>query len=449
MLEPSKETTKYVVEWISSCLRMIPLSDDSLGIFSVFIHIVFGLSLIYALLRNRINKTYYLYVIIWFIVIYSNYFFHGCILSRVERHLFKNTNWNGPASLLEWLFNAFGTTASKDNVNLFIKYGIAAPVCTIIIIKILFSFDLLLSLILCFLWIPLLFIHSQQPIFDNLKKPHYELDEKVIAITGCSSGIGESLALSLLEKGSTVILLNRKSSHAASFYKKVKNRKVVNIECDLNSFKSVEAACKVIIDKFPDGIDALYNNAGINNKKVELTEDGYETHIQTNYLSHILLTNRLLSILKKKNGKVINTNSIAYRLPYERYNPLFFEKNSIVDSSNTLYQQSKLAMLLYSQKLKDKIQVINVQPGICNTSLFDNSLLPNVIVSLIKLVSTNSDKGKEYLLNALFDETADSEKLYGPNLFFINSTNIDKNLVNSIDIDKAYNHTNTHLGLAL
>src|SRR6202008_3741822 len=61
-------------------------------------------------------------------------------------------------------------------------------------------------------------------------------------------------------------------------------------------------------------LDVLINNAGIVMPQRALTEDGYETTFQVNYLSQFYLTHLLLDELKKSpRGRVINLSSSVYR----------------------------------------------------------------------------------------------------------------------------------------
>ena len=405
--------------------------------------------MISLLVRERVTKKYYVYVFIWFLVIYSNYFFHGCILSRVERYLFDNENWCGPVSLLNYIIELFGVKVDKNIANGVIKYLIAAPVCIVIIAKSLFSYDITMAFLLSILWTPLLFIHSQKPIFETIKKPQKDLLDKTIAITGCSSGLGKDIIDPLLDRGATVILLNRKTEHSKKLLQELKGKRIVNIECDLTKLKSVDVASKKIRKKFPSGIDVLYVNAGISNNPISITEDGYEIHIQTNYLSHVLLINNILDLLKKKSGRIINTSSIAYRIPESTYNPNLFVKHP--DTSNIhgqqLYQQSKLGMLLYLKSIEAKIDIVNVQPGICSTNLLQNSNLPYPIKLAVNISSSSTKKGSKYLLDALTSHITDT--LIGPSIFFMNANAINNELINIADSERIYKDTHTYLGLDL
>lgn len=61
-------------------------------------------------------------------------------------------------------------------------------------------------------------------------------------------------------------------------------------------------------------IDGLINQAGIMCNPFELSDDGYEMHLQVNYLGHFLLTALLLPLLNKSaQGRVVNVSAHAYQ----------------------------------------------------------------------------------------------------------------------------------------
>ena len=102
---------------------------------------------------------------------------------------------------------------------------------------------------------------------DAVIKNHgQDMTNKVVAITGTTSGTGFVCAREVAKKGATVILLNRKSERAQNALKQlqesVPDGKFDAIECDLQSFDSVKSAVDSIKSKY-DVIDVLVNNAGV------------------------------------------------------------------------------------------------------------------------------------------------------------------------------------------
>ena len=138
-------------------------------------------------------------------------------------------------------------------------------------------------------------------LYNKFTKTLPSLEGKTFVITGTTSGTGFVAARTVAEKGGEVVLLNRPSSRATDSLKKlqiaVPNGKFVSIECDLQDFDSVRSAVQEIKSKYTK-IYCLANNAGIMATPDAATKDGYDTQMQTNHLSHFLLTAELYPLLE-------------------------------------------------------------------------------------------------------------------------------------------------------
>ena len=159
--------------------------------------------------------------------------------------------------------------------------------------------------------------------FPKFKQGLPKLDGKTIAITGCTTGTGFIAAKTCAELGASVIMLNRKSERADAAFESVKavaaaGSTIHNVSCDLMDFDSVKAAAKEVVALCPNGLDVLANNAGIMAARDKATKDGYDAQMQTNHLSHFLLTRELLPLLEvaaKRTGdaRIVNHSSLARR----------------------------------------------------------------------------------------------------------------------------------------
>ena len=168
--------------------------------------------------------------------------------------------------------------------------------------------------------------HHLEEVLNNHAQ---DMTNKVVAITGTTSGTGFICAREVAKKGATVILLNRKSERSEQAHKhlleSLPEGKFDPIDCDLQSFESVISAMETIRSKY-DVIDVLVNNAGVMALKDQATTDGYDIQMQTNVISHFLITKELFPLLRKsEEARIVNHTSMA-RLG----GPLvmdYFEKN--------------------------------------------------------------------------------------------------------------------------
>lgn len=104
----------------------------------------------------------------------------------------------------------------------------------------------------------------------------------------------------------------------------------------------------------------LINNAGVTFHPFAKTSDGYETHLQVNYLGHFLLTHLLLPMMQKSQnsnskqqpGRIINVSAHAYsagRMCID--DPLNISNLAPQYHSRDAFAHSKLAIVLWTRKL--------------------------------------------------------------------------------------------------
>jgi NAD(P)-dependent dehydrogenase (short-subunit alcohol dehydrogenase family) len=215
-------------------------------------------------------------------------------------------------------------------------------------------------------------------------------------------------AITAVNKGAEcVMMLNRNSSRADSAQDAVSKiaaeaggrTKVVTISCDLQSFASVrEAAAEVTktAAKY-GGLDGLLNNAGIMGMPDKRTDDGYDCQMQTNHLSHFLLTSLVMGSLNdaaavRGESRVVQHSSGArgvkiIPIPGDgNLEAKYMQKSAAgelggddVMGSFTRYHQTKLANTVYCMTLHEKlttagskVKSVCCEPGTCDTSLAGN-----------------------------------------------------------------------------
>jgi NAD(P)-dependent dehydrogenase (short-subunit alcohol dehydrogenase family) len=308
--------------------------------------------------------------------------------------------------------------------------------------------------------------------FERVNVP--SLQGKVVAITGCTTGTGYIAAQCAARKGAqTILMLNRSSERATAAEATVKEQipkdgssnptVVETIPCDLQDTASVQEAIRIIKSKY-DKIDVLCNNAGIMGFADVATKDGYDIQMQTNHLSHFLLTKELFPLLQKSDdGRIVshssimrsgsllkpeyfgknggnlggNGNSVFFNGGrWERYVMYFFFSLVIlgfclcVDSSIVLasysYHQTKLANSCFSAALAAKLEasgISNVKavcaaPGVALTDLQVNAKSNGAQSPwIIKAISQSAEDGTMPLLTAMFGTDTKNGDFYEPKSF--------------------------------
>lgn len=224
------------------------------------------------------------------------------------------------------------------------------------------------------------------------------MNGKTICITGTTAGsLGLVMTSCLLQKEATVICLNRWSESDDKGKAMLEaiggpSPRLHLVYCDLGDFDSVRKAAKEVKDKVgANGLDVLMNNAGVMMLPDEKTKNGFEIQMQTNHLSHFLLTKELmpeleLAALKKGESRIINHSSEARNTGKKTELDLkvkSFMKNTLKgelgDEMNgrvARYQQSKLANCVFTYALVDKLQAkgSKVKALVCHPGLSASNL---------------------------------------------------------------------------
>lgn len=193
------------------------------------------------------------------------------------------------------------------------------------------------------------------------------LKDKVILITGSSSGIGRATAIRFAKEGATIVL-NYKTNEQGALETKAEIDKL-NIKChiiqaDVSKIDDIDRLFKEIEDKF-GRLDILINNAAIPNDKVPYLEASPEhitELINTDIVGPMLCSQKAVSLMKKNGGgKILNTTSIR---GWEH------------GGRSVVYAASKAAMNSFSRTLAKMvapdIQVNAVAPGFVKTRVYDS-----------------------------------------------------------------------------
>ena len=194
---------------------------------------------------------------------------------------------------------------------------------------------------------------------------------KVIVITGASSGIGEASVIEFAKKGANIVLVARRKEKLLEVEKKISkyNIKSLTCPCDVSQKSQVKQISEKVLDKF-GRIDVLVNNAGfvIYGKVNDLSVEEIESQMETNYFGMVYCIKNFLPIMLEQNfGHIVNVASVGAS----------FGVPGIAS-----YCATKFAMLGFSEGLKHELHgtgigVTVVSPIMVRTSLFDHPSFEN------------------------------------------------------------------------
>jgi len=191
------------------------------------------------------------------------------------------------------------------------------------------------------------------------------MKNKIIWVTGASTGIGKAIAEKFSSKGCTVVITARSKSRLDDIVKEIRltGREAMAYVCDVSSERSVIHTAKKIQEKYGT-IDVLINNAGSTVFKSFLdteTKD-YDNVIDTNLKGPFLCMKAVLpQMIRKKTGSIINILSVAANTTFE---------NSSVYSASKAGMQA-MASCIRKEVRKHNIKICNIYPGAVETDMWD------------------------------------------------------------------------------
>lgn len=145
------------------------------------------------------------------------------------------------------------------------------------------------------------------------------LKDKVVLVTGGSSGIGKATAIAFAKEGSSVIINFKSDSKGAQEVLKECSKYSKNnilIQADVSDKDGVSEMFLKIKEQFSH-LDVLINNAGTFDEKDYPTNlEAFENIYKNNFLSCVIVTKYTLDLMKE--GKIINISSIHGRLGHGR-----------------------------------------------------------------------------------------------------------------------------------
>ena len=167
------------------------------------------------------------------------------------------------------------------------------------------------------------------------------MQQKVVLITGASSGIGRALAFAFGHEGASIVICARKADALNAVSEELKQAGIDNLA--LTADVSVEADVKTLIEQTVahyGRLDILINNAGITMRSlvVDADPDVFRKVMDINFMGTVYATRYALPHILKTKGSVVGISSIAgYRgLPVRAgYSASKFAMNGFLEALRT------------------------------------------------------------------------------------------------------------------
>ena len=188
--------------------------------------------------------------------------------------------------------------------------------------------------------------------------------EKVVLITGASSGIGEASAKTLVNNGHKVILTARSEDKLAELVESLGENNALSVPADATDFTELENVVTKGLKKF-GRLDAAFANAGMGVSTAGTEKgdpDEWSTMIDVNIKALLWTAKATLPHLRQNKGHFILTSSAAGRKPIK----------------GSIYGATKWFAYGFGQNLAEEMSEWNgrcttIAPGMVNTPFFDEA----------------------------------------------------------------------------
>jgi len=177
------------------------------------------------------------------------------------------------------------------------------------------------------------------------------LRDKVVLITGASSGFGRDAAHLFAAEGAKVILTARRLDRLQALAQEIQNNggEALAVPVDVTQRAEINLMVRTVME-FYGRVDILFNNAGFGS--IDFFEDldperDIETQIQVNLTGLILVTHALLpQMIAHRGGHIINMASISAWIPAPTY---------------TVYASAKAGVRAFSNALRREVAKHNIK----------------------------------------------------------------------------------------
>ncbi len=223
--------------------------------------------------------------------------------------------------------------------------------------------------------------------FTIMISKKFEIKDKLILITGASSGIGRSTAIEFSKKICKLALTGRNKRRLSTLKESLINR-ALDVEIfptKLDSEKDCKTLVKKVENHFKDSVDILVNCAGlaIQGMVQNVPIEEYKRNLNINFFTPLsLIQNIVPGMIKKNSGQIICLFSGVGKRGLPGISPYCVSKFAL----NGFIESLRVEVYKYN------IDVIMVSPGLVETNFHKNSIIHG---KLKETFSTGSTKTAE------------------------------------------------------
>ncbi|RFF29388.1 SDR family oxidoreductase [Wenzhouxiangella sediminis] len=189
-----------------------------------------------------------------------------------------------------------------------------------------------------------------------------EQHDRVLLITGASSGIGAETARQAAKEGYRLALAARSKDKLEALVDELGSDRAFSVACDVTDFEDQKRMVQAVIDHY-GRIDAVFANAGVGGRPAGFaggSVDDWKEMVDVNILGAAYTLRASLDEVKKRKGHVLLTGSVAGRRTL----------------AGSMYSATKWAVSAIGYGLRAELEgtgvrVTLIEPGMVDTPFFD------------------------------------------------------------------------------
>jgi len=226
-------------------------------------------------------------------------------------------------------------------------------------------------------------------------------DDRVVLVTGASSGFGKLTASLLASRGLKVFGTSRKPSD--------KQGGVEMLQLEITSDASARS-CAADLLRRAGKIDVLVNNAGqaLSGGLEETSIEEAKVHLDCNLFGAVRMINAVLpEMRRRRSGQIINVASIAgtFPIPFEGY-----------------YGVAKAALMAYSDVLRQEVKSLGIKVSVVEPGFYRTQLAYSLLQAENEISDYDDMRKRAYgALKESFDNGGDPKEVAGTILKIIES----------------------------
>ena len=194
------------------------------------------------------------------------------------------------------------------------------------------------------------------------------MNNKLVLVTGASTGLGLAITKTFADKGYTVVATARESSLSRFHPELIARPNILIRALDVVDHQQRQTLINEL-EKDHGGVDILINNAGTSYRAVveDMSEDEEHKQMEVNFAAPMSLSRLVLpSMRKKRQGSILNISSVAGMMAMPTMSSYSASKFALEGAMESLWYEMR----------PWGIRIKLIQPGFVNSDSFLNVVLP-------------------------------------------------------------------------